>query len=227
MLVSPTPKDHAMAHVLVLCAHPDLRQSRVNRALLAAAREVAASSTEGHVIEVRDLYALYPDYVIDVQTEQQHAARADLIVWQHPVHWYAMPPLMKLWLDEVLALGWAYGNGGTALRGKDLWLVLSTGGAADAYRPDGYNRYFFDAFIPPYEQTAALCGLRFLPPLVMHGAHAASKDAVAAHADNYRQHLLSYPEWPEMAEVEDCAACVLPEGERPSEATTAQEETVP
>jgi glutathione-regulated potassium-efflux system ancillary protein KefF len=32
----------------------------------------------------------------------------------------------------------------------------STGGPEDSYRPDGYNRYFFDAFLPPYEQTAAL-----------------------------------------------------------------------
>ena len=82
-----------------------------------------------------------------------------------------MPPLMKLWLDEVLAFGWAYGPGGTALQGKDLWLVATTGGPEDSYRPDSYNRYFFDAFLPPYEQTAALCGMRFLPPLLLHGAH--------------------------------------------------------
>jgi len=220
-------KDHAMAHVLVLCAHPDLRQSRVNRALLAAAREAAASMGEGHSIEVRDLYALYPDYVIDVPAEQQHAARADLIVWQHPVHWYAMPPLMKLWLDDVLSLGWAYGNEGTALRGKHLWLVLSTGGAAEAYRPDGYNRYFFDAFIPPYEQTAALCGLRFLPPMVLHGAHGMGKEAVAEHAALYRAKLTSYPAWPELDEIEDCPACVVPAGERPSEAAAPQEVALP
>ena len=85
-----------------------------------------------------------------------------------------MPPLLKLWLDDVLAFGWAYGPDGTALRGKDLWLVASTGGAEDSYRPDSYNRYFFDAFMPPYEQTAALCGMRFLPPLLMHGAHKAN-----------------------------------------------------
>ena len=68
--------------------------------------------------------------------------------------------------------GWAYGgdsvtNAGTALRGKDLWLVATTGGPEDSYHPQGYNRYFFDAFLPPYEQTAALCGMRFLPPLVI------------------------------------------------------------
>ena len=120
---------------------------------------------------MRDLYALYPDYLIDVAAEQAALAAARLVVWQHPIHWYGMPPLMKLWLDEVLAFGWAYGPGGTALRGKDLWLVATTGGAEDSYRPDSYNRYFFDAFLPPYEQTAALCGMRFLPPLLLHGAH--------------------------------------------------------
>jgi hypothetical protein len=37
--------------------------------------------------------------------------------------------------------------------------------------PRRHNRHFFDAFLPPYEQTAALAGMRFLPPLVLHGAH--------------------------------------------------------
>ena len=31
-------------------------------------------------------------------------ARADLLVLLHPIQWYSMPPLLKLWLDEVLAL---------------------------------------------------------------------------------------------------------------------------
>lgn len=204
-----------MSHVLVLTAHPDLRLSRVNRALLAAARELAAAPGVNSV-EVRDLYALYPDYLIDVQDEQAAAARADLIVWQHPVHWYAMPPLMKLWLDEVLTVGWAYGAGGNALRGKDVWLVASTGGAESAYRPDGYNRYFFDAFLPPYEQTAALCGLRFLPPLLLHGAHAMGREVLDAHVAAYRDRLASYPGWPELEELDDCPACEVPVGDRPA-----------
>ena len=50
-------------------------------------------------------------------------AQARLLVWLHPVHWYSMPPLLKLWLDEVFAFGWAYGPGGRALRGGVLVLV--------------------------------------------------------------------------------------------------------
>jgi glutathione-regulated potassium-efflux system ancillary protein KefF len=126
---------------------------------------------------------------------------ADLIVLLHPVQWYSMPALMKLWLDEVLAYGWAYGPGGTALQGKDLWLVASTGGPEESYHPQGYNRYFFDAFLPPYEQTAALCGMRFLPPLLLHGAHRAGRDEVQAHAEVFAQRLASYPDWPEIEDL--------------------------
>jgi glutathione-regulated potassium-efflux system ancillary protein KefF len=196
--------------VLVLLAHPALEQSRVNRRLLQAARSA------GVRVQVRDLYALYPDYLIDAAAEQAHLAAARLVVWQHPIHWYGAPPLMKLWLDEVLAFGWAYGPGGNALRGKDVWLVGSTGGPQDSYRPDSYNRYFFDAFLPPYEQTAALCGLRFLPPLMLHGAHRVDEAELAAHADVYAQRLGAYPDWPELAEMGECPECRVPSDARPA-----------
>ena len=65
---------------------------------------------------------------LDVLLEQARAGAAQLVVLLHPIQWDSMPALMKLWLDEVLTYGWAYGSG-TALRGKDLWLVATTGGS--------------------------------------------------------------------------------------------------
>lgn len=206
------------ADILVLVAHPSLEHSRMNRRLMSAAVEAAWAA--GGRIVVRDLYALYPDYLIDVEAEQDAIARAQLVVWQHPVHWYGMPPLMKLWLDDVLAFGWAYGPDGGVLRGKDLWLVTSTGGPEDSYRPDSYNRYFFDAFLPPYEQTAALCGMRFLAPMVLHGAHKVSNGEVEDHATMYAERLRSYPAWPELDELEQCATCVVPMDARPDDEDT-------
>jgi len=203
---SPDPRD-----VLVLVAHPTMEMSRVNRRLKKAARQAGAR------VEVRDLYRLYPDYLVDVAAEQARLAQAKLVVWQHPIHWYGPPPLMKLWIDEVLAFGWAYGPGGNALRGKDVWLVATTGGSQESYRPDRYNRYFFDAFLPPYEQTAVLCGMRFLPPLLLHGAHRASEAEIAAHAGVYAERLARYPDWPEIGEMGTCPECEVPAGERPTE----------
>ena len=80
--------------------------------------------------------------------------------------------------------------------------MASTGGPDESYRPDGYNRYFFDAFLPPYEQTAALAGMRFLPPLVLHGAHRVGDGELQAHAAPVRRSgWRSYPDWPEIAEL--------------------------
>ena len=208
------------ARVLVIVAHPHMEHSRANRLLQRSASALAAASAasaQAAAVEVRDLYALYPDYLIDIAAEQQRLAAARLVVWQHPIHWYSMPPLLKLWVDEVLAFGWAYGPGGEALKGKDLWLVATTGGPEDSYRPDSYNRYFFDAFLPPYEQTAALCGMRFLPPLLLHGAHRADEAEVTAHAQVYAQRLASYPHWPELDDLADCIECQVPTDTRPAD----------
>jgi len=199
-----------VARTVVLCAHPQIEHSRVTRALAAA----GAARPE---VELRDLYALYPDYLIDVAAEQAALADAALLVWLQPLHWYGMTPLLKLWADEVLAFGWAYGPGGTALRGKDLWLVTSTGGSAAAYRPDGLNRYFFDAFLPPYEQTAQLVGLRFLPPLVLHGAHRASDADIQAHVQTFAARLASHPDWPEIRDLPPCEVTEVPASDRPQE----------
>jgi glutathione-regulated potassium-efflux system ancillary protein KefF len=200
------------ADILVIVAHPSLEQSRANRRLMQTALNVPA-------VQVRDLYALYPDYLIDVAAEQALLSAAKLVVWQHPVHWYGMTPLMKLYLDEVLAFNWAYGPTGGALRGKDVWLVATTGGPEDSYQPTSYNRYFFDAFLPPYEQTAALCGMRFLQPMLLHGAHQVSELALAKHAAMYAQRLSSYPHWPELDNLENCVDCEVPESTRPVEQT--------
>ena len=209
--------------IYLIAAHPAWQESRVNRLL----KQAAAAQQR---VEVCDLYARYPDYFIDVAAEQAALARAQLVVLMHPIQWYSMPALQKLWLDEVLTYGWAYGAAegaassgenppGTQLRGKDLWLVATTGGPEDSYHPQGYNRYFFDAFLPPYEQTAALCGMRFLPPLVLHGAHTVSLEEVTRHVATFSQRLASYPDWPEMADLAQCPACVVPLKHRPAESS--------
>ena len=200
-----------MTQILVLAAHPHLEHSRVNARLMRAAAQPAMAAQ----VRVRDLYALYPDYLIDVATEQRALADARLVVWLQPLHWYGMTPLLKLWVDDVFTFGWAYGPGASALAGKDLWLVASTGGDEHSYSPQGANRHFFDAFLPAYEQTAALVGMRFLPPLLLHGAHRASDGELDAHAQRFADQLQRFPHWPEIADLGACEALTVAARDRP------------
>jgi len=202
-----------MHDILLLLAHPDLQHSRVHAALRKRLRSQATDP--GTRWQLRDLYALYPDFEIDAAAEQAALLQARLVVWLHPMHWYGMPPLLKLWLDEVFTYGWAYGPGGTQLAGKDLWLVISTGGTEQSYRLDGHNRFFVDAFWPPYEQTAQLAGMRFLPPMVLHGAHRVSDAEIAEHVDRLVDYLRRWPNWPEIADLMPCIQGEAPAGERP------------
>jgi putative NADPH-quinone reductase len=168
--------------VLVVFAHPAPQRSRVNRRLVQAARALPG-------VELVDLYETYPDFYIDVAAEQENLADADALVFLHPVQWYGMPSLLKEWVDTVLVPGWAYGAGATALVGKRYWLVASTGSPAAAYAPGAAHGHAFEAFLPPYRQIAALCGMEWVAPHILHGAHQCPEEALAAHVDSFVDRL--------------------------------------
>jgi glutathione-regulated potassium-efflux system ancillary protein KefG len=152
-----------MRRVLVLFAHPVLERSRVNRRLLDAIRDL-----EG--ITIHDLYEDYPTLAIDVKREQELLIAHDVIVFQHPFYWYSVPAILKEWQDLVLEHGWAYGHGGTHLRGKITLNAITTGGPETAYKKGGYNRFTIRELLAPWDQTAFLCGMRYLAPFAVHAA---------------------------------------------------------
>lgn len=170
------------SRILVLFAHPALHRSRVNRLLIDA-----VDPLEG--VTVRDLYELYPEFDLDVRREQELVAGSDLLVFHHPFYWYSVPPLLKQWIDLVFEHGWAYGQGGGALRGKRLLTVTTAGGRQETYQPDGHNRYTMAQLLAPFDQTAHLCGMDYLPPFVVHGTHLLSDDDVRRHGSDYRRAL--------------------------------------
>lgn len=168
--------------ICLVYAHPYPDRSRANRALLDGVRELPE-------LDLRPLYDLYPDFAIDVEAEQEALMRARLIVFQHPIYWYSVPGLLKHWFDKVLALGWAYGPGGDALRGKTCFWATTTGASEHGYSSEGMHGHIFEAFAPPIEQTARFCGMRWAKPLVVFGARQVDDEALHAQAQAYREHL--------------------------------------
>jgi glutathione-regulated potassium-efflux system ancillary protein KefG len=136
-------------------------------------------------VTVRDLYELYPDFNVDIAQEKELLVQHDVIVWQHPLYWYSAPPLLKQWIDMVLEFGWAYGPSGTALRDKWVFNVISSGGAEEAYQLGGKNRYPIQEYLRPFEQTARLCGMHFLPPFAVHGTHKLGDEELAELGTRY------------------------------------------
>ena len=166
--------------ILILFAHPAFHKSRVNRVLAGAVRDLPG-------VTFHDLYEDYPDLDIDVKREQGLLLAHDVVVLHHPFFWYSTPAILKEWQDLVLEHGWAYGREGTALRGKRMMNVLTTGGRESAYHREGHNRFTIRELLAPIEQTARLCGMEYLPPFVAHGTHRMTSEEMEGHARELRR----------------------------------------
>jgi len=171
---------HNPGRILVLFAHPALHKSWVNRHLIRAIADLDG-------VTLHDLYEEYPGFHIDVKREQDLLLAHDVIVFQHPFYWYSSPAILKEWQDLVLEHGFAYGAGGTALAGKRFLSAITTGGRQDTYGRSGANRFTMRELLAPFEQTARLCGMDYLPPFVIHGTHRLRESGqIDPFADDYR-----------------------------------------
>lgn len=159
---------------LVVVSHPHLAHSRAHRRLLAAIAGLPD-------VAIRHLEALYPDSRIDAAAERAAALAASRIVFQFPLYWFSTPPMLKAWQDEVYAVGFAYGPGGTRLRGKSVQLVLTAGGAQEKYRQGGHNRYEIVDLLRPLETAAHFVGMTMPPPLVLF--HVPNVEGIPVPAD--------------------------------------------
>ena len=89
-----------------------------------------------------------------------------------------------------MSYGFAYGNTGNALHGKKCLSVISTGGIRETYAREGDNHYSMRELLVPFEQTARLCGMEYLPPFVIHGAlKIGDRQQLDHHVKKYRQIL--------------------------------------
>ena len=170
-----------MNRILILFAHPRFEKSRANRMLLKDIGRLAG-------VTLHDLYEEYPDFNVDVEREKALLLDHPIIVWHHPLYMYGAPALLKQWVDLVLEYGWAHGKGGDYLRDKIIFNVLTAGGTRDVYVSMAYNRFTIREFLAPYEQTARLCRMVYLPPFVVHGTYLLGNKELQAHGRLY--HLL-------------------------------------
>lgn len=172
-----------MKKILILFAHPTFHKSRINKKLIASVEDL-----EG--VTVNNLYENYPDFFINIKTEQKKLVEHDVIVWHHPFYWYSAPAIIHEWMDLVLEHGFAYGINGKALAGKKAISVISTGGKKEVYCKEGRNHFTINQFLTPFHQSANLCRMEYLPPFVVHGSHTITDKEIDNHAQMYRNLLV-------------------------------------
>jgi len=167
--------------ILLQLAHPHMKRSRANRAMLDALSGVSG-------LVVNDLYEHYPDFYIDTAREQELLRSADLVIFQFPLYWYAAPALLKQWQEMVLRSGFAHGEGGSALHKKRLFTAVTSGQPFESYS-GSFNT--IDELLSPYRRTAIHCGMNYLPPFVIHNIDSLSDRDIVEQANRYRAKVIA------------------------------------
>ena len=142
---------------LIVYAHPNPQS--FNCAIKETIAEQLISN--GHDVEIRDLYALGFDPVLkssdfeliqqgkiaaDVEQEQKHIKWAELIIVLAPIWWANLPAIFKGYIDRVFSFGFAYvmeeeGPKGL-LPGKKVFIVNTSGAPNDMYEELGMHDSF-------------------------------------------------------------------------------------
>jgi glutathione-regulated potassium-efflux system ancillary protein KefG len=143
---------------LVLLFHPNLEKSKTNSSWKKALETAQNVTIRSH--ETGEF---------DVEAERAALLKADRIIFQHPLYWYAAPWMLKKWLEEVMGYGFAFGTA-YQLEGKEWMHVVSCGGNESAYHSGASNGYSVDEFLRPYQQMAAYCKMKWLPAYTLFGA---------------------------------------------------------
>ncbi|THK33453.1 flavodoxin family protein [Ensifer sp. MPMI2T] len=179
-----------MTKTLILLFHPDLRRSKANAALAAAAAKLPG-------VEVVDMQATYPnsmDMFRDGEREARRLLAADRIVLQFPIQWYSTPPLMKAWQDAVLTRMFyiAYEREGRELEGTPLMLAATAGNVSESYRPGGRNMFTMEALLAPLRAAAHRCGLQYSAPFIIYQADKLEAEELETAASKYAATLQNW-----------------------------------
>ncbi|XP_069491621.1 NAD(P)H dehydrogenase [quinone] 1 isoform X2 [Ambystoma mexicanum] len=108
----------------------------------------------------------------DIVEEQKKLESADLVVFQFPMYWFALPAMMKGWFDRVLTQGFAYSlqtmfdNG--HFNKKKAVLSFTTGGTSSMYTPTGVNGDINILLWPVQQGILHFCGFQVLEPQIAY-----------------------------------------------------------
>ena len=173
---------------LLVVGHPRLGESTTQQFLKAAAGE--CSNVTWHELQLP----------FEVTQEQALIQQHDRIIVQFPLYWYSAPAVVRQWFDEVWRMPLTTGNY-RLLRGKQLGVVVTAGAARNEFQAGGKQGATMDEVLRPYQMTARVTEMEYLPALPIYQFNYLSEQAKQELYITYQSYI-SNPEHGHFAGLE-------------------------
>ncbi|QOW10794.1 NAD(P)H-dependent oxidoreductase [Kaistella flava (ex Peng et al. 2021)] len=142
-----------MKKTLAIFAHPYFEYSTTNVEL------VKAYESSGQ-LTFRDLYEEYPDFHIATFKERKRIREYERLVFHFPLIWFGLPPLLRLWIDEVFDMSWkAENENDHPLMNKDAVIIVTIGAKEENYQRDGLYKTTIEELMKPLSLCLEVTGI--------------------------------------------------------------------
>lgn len=171
-----------MKNTLVVFAHPYLEHSNSNV-------ELINFYVRHQHFTLRDLYEEYPDFHIAAFRERKRLKNYERIIFQFPIIWFSIPPLLRLWIDEVFDREWLKEGVENPLEGKEVFIVVTTGGKERSFSKEGTYKYTIDELISGLIVSLNVFNAEIKNIKVVYEANKLSKKEIILHKREFAELL--------------------------------------
>ena len=151
-----------MKKTLVIFAHPYFEYSSANVELIKA-------YDRSDQLTFKDLYEEYPDFHIATFKERKRIREYERLVFHFPLIWFGLPPLLRLWIDEVFDMSWK-AEGDHPLVNKDAIIIVTIGAKEENYQKDGLYKTEIEELMKPLTLSLEVNGINIKETISVYEA---------------------------------------------------------
>ena len=170
-----------MKKTLVIFAHPYFEYSTSNLELVKVYEGIEN-------LVFKDLYEDYPDFHIPAFKERKRIREFERLVFHFPLIWFSIPPLLKLWIDEVFDMTWNL-EINHPLQNKDAIIIVTVGGKAENYTAEGMYETTLEELLKSLTLSLKVNQIEVKELIAIHNSDDLTKNQLLEISQNIRQTL--------------------------------------
>ena len=139
--------------------------------------------------DFRDLYEEYPDFHIPAFRERKRIGNYERIIFHFPLIWFGIPPLLKLWMDEVFDVKWQKEDINNPMEGQEAIILVTTNFREQHFTKEGQFGHTMDELLSGLFIALNQNNITITDVLYIYNVDGLSKKEIINYKQNFQKIL--------------------------------------
>ena len=110
-------------------------------------------------------------------------------VWCFPIIWFGMPPLLRLWIDEVFDGNWITEDEENPMEGKEVYILTTTRSKERSFGREGKHHFTIEELISGLIVTLKCFKADVKKPFIVYEAEKLTKKEIITYKQQFTEYL--------------------------------------